>query len=96
MGADREQVGSQPIEVDDGVTGGGRRVHVGQQAVLAGPGDDLGHGLEGPHLVVAPLAVDESELGGIELDHGFHPHPAPAVHRRLDDGGVATGRVAHR
>ena len=50
---------SDPVEVDRDMPGGGDRVDVGADAETAAVLDDLGHRLEGAHLVVGPLAVEE-------------------------------------
>ena len=91
-----EEVGPQRTVVDDHVTGGRGGVDVAEHAVLSGPGDQLARGLDGAHLVVAPLAMEQGQVGGIELDDGLGPNPTAAVHGRLDHGCVASGRIAHR
>jgi hypothetical protein len=102
VGADRQQVGSEPVEADREVTGEGTGVDVDGDAVAVARLHHLGHGLDGAHLVVGRLAVDEGgrrpggrappegvvDLAGIET--------TGAVDAEKDHGGVALRGVADR
>jgi hypothetical protein len=86
VGRHREQIGSEFVEVDRHVSGGGGGVDMQDEAPLPAC---LGHGgdrLGRAHLMVTPLAMHE---GGIGTDGGQQfgrVDAAPSVHAHGGDG----------
>ena len=84
VGADRNEVRAERLEVQRDVAGGRGRVDVHGHA--GGPTElhDFGHGLQGPNLVVAPLAIHECRpvVAGVRRaatrdDRGRSGRPSP-------------------
>ena len=84
VGADRQQVGPEGPEVDRHPAGGLGRVDVHEHAPLAAGRHHLGDRLDGAHLVVAPLEVDERGVGRRSRRAARRVDPADLVH---PDGG---------
>ncbi len=95
--AHADQVGIQRTEVGDQVAAGCRGIDMDDHACLPAQIDHLVHGLECPHLVVGPLAVDQGGSGqgrGAEaLAEGVYVDVAGAVDREgFDRRGAASRR----
>ncbi len=102
VAADRDEIGVEGRQIDRRVPDRGRRVDVDQDAGRPGQPDDLVDGLDGPDLVVGPLAVHEGRrVVGVPpegIGDAVDVDPAVAVDRELLDrgqpaGGVADGRM---
>ena len=99
VGADRDQVGVEPGQVEVDVAAGRGGVHVDRHPGPPASGHHLGHRLDGAHLVVGPLAVHEGRrVGPCRARASATPvgvDPAPAVDGEELGGGQPRGGVAH-
>ena len=102
--AHADQVGVERAQIGRDVPTGRRGVDVHGDAGVATEPDHLVHRLEGAHLVVAPLAVDQRGAGqaarpqagpeGIDVEPTGRVHP-DLLGRRGAPGGVTDGGVLH-
>ncbi len=72
VAAEGHQIGAQVVEGHRHVTDGLGRVHVHQHAAGATAGHHLGHRLDRPHLVVAPLQVHQRGAATLGVVGGIH------------------------
>ena len=98
VGGDRDEVGAERREVDRHLAGGGAGVDVDGDAAVPAAGDDLGHRLDRPDLVVGELAVDKDRaaLTGEELVERREVDPPEPVDRDRRDRPSPGGREPDR